>query len=60
MDYSPIYLLTLDAVIQKKQLVNCGFQTLDIKNLFGVLCRFQHCTDHITTGSLVGRGNQNI
>ena len=26
--------------------------------LFGVLCRFQHCTGHITTGSYVGRGNQ--
>ena len=28
--------------------------------LFGVLCRFQHCTGHITTGSLKGRGNQYI
>ena len=26
--------------------------------LFGVLCRFQHCTGHITTGSWKGRGNQ--
>ena len=26
--------------------------------LFGVLHRFQHCTDHITTVSFVGRGNQ--
>ena len=25
--------------------------------LFGVLRRFQHCTGHITTGSLKGRGN---
>ena len=24
--------------------------------LFGVLCRFQHCTGHITTGSWKGRG----
>ena len=28
--------------------------------LFGVLCRFQHCTGHITTGSWKGRGNQYI
>ena len=28
--------------------------------LFGVLCRFQHCTGHITMGSWKGRGNQNI
>ena len=28
--------------------------------LFGVLRRFQHCTSHITTGSLKGRGNQYI
>ena len=28
--------------------------------LFGVLCRFQHCTSHITTGSWKGRGNQYI
>ena len=29
-------------------------------NLFGVLRRFQHCTGHITMGSLKGRGNQYI
>ena len=28
--------------------------------LFGVLCRFQQCTGHITTGSWKGRGNQYI
>ena len=28
--------------------------------LFGVLCHFQHCTGHITTGSCKGRGNQYI
>ena len=28
--------------------------------LFGVLRRFQHCTDHIMTGSWAGRGNQYI
>ena len=28
--------------------------------LFGVLCRFQHCTGHIMTGSWKGRGNQYI
>ena len=28
--------------------------------LFGVLCRFQQCTGHITMGSLVGRGNHYI
>ena len=28
--------------------------------LFGVLRRFQHCTDHITTGSWKSRGNQYI
>ena len=28
--------------------------------LFGVLCRFQHCTGHITTGSWKDRGNQYI
>ena len=28
--------------------------------LFGVLRRFQHCTGHITMGSLKGRGNQYI
>ena len=28
--------------------------------LFGVLCRFQHCTGHITKGSQKGRGNQYI
>ena len=28
--------------------------------LIGVLCRFQHCTGHITTGSWKGRGNQYI
>ena len=27
--------------------------------LFGVL-RFQHCTDHIMTGSFMGRGNQYV
>ena len=26
--------------------------------LFMVLCHFQHCTGHITTGSWKGRGNQ--
>ena len=35
------------------------FQALFIY-LFGVLCRFQHCTGHITTGSWKGRGNQYI
>ena len=28
--------------------------------LFGVLCHFQHCTGHITTGRYKGRGNQYI
>ena len=28
--------------------------------LFGVLRRFQHCTDHIMTGSWKGRGNQYV
>ena len=28
--------------------------------LVGILCRFQHCTGHITTGSWKGRGNQYI
>ena len=28
--------------------------------LFGVLCCFQYCTGHITTGSWKGRGNQYI
>ena len=28
--------------------------------LFGILCRFQHCTGHITMGSWKGRGNQYI
>ena len=28
--------------------------------LFGVLCRFQHCTGHITMGRWKGRGNQCI
>ena len=28
--------------------------------LFGVLCHFQYCTGHITTGSWKGRGNQYI
>ena len=28
--------------------------------LLGVLCHFQHCTGHITTGSWKGRGNQYI
>ena len=28
--------------------------------LFGILCRFQHCTGHITTCSWKGRGNQYI
>ena len=28
--------------------------------LFGVLCRFQHCTGYITTSSWKGRGNQYI
>ena len=28
--------------------------------LFGVLCRFQHCTGHITSGSFMDRGNQYI
>ena len=28
--------------------------------LFGVLCRIQHCTGHITTGSWKDRGNQYI
>ena len=29
-------------------------------SLFEVLHRFQHCTGHITMGSLMGRGNQYI
>ena len=33
---------------------------MNIKYLFGVLRRFQHCTGHITTGSWKGRGNQYI
>ena len=42
-----------------------GLQTRFLKiylfiYLFGVLCRFQHCTGHITTGSWKGRGNQYI
>ena len=28
--------------------------------LLGVLCCFQHCTGHITTGSFVGRENHYI
>ena len=28
--------------------------------LFGILCRFQYCTGHITTGSCKGRENQYI
>ena len=28
--------------------------------LFGFLCRFQHCTGHITMGSWKGRGNEYI
>ena len=32
----------------------------DLFYLFGVLCRFQHYTGHITTGSWKGRGNQYI
>ena len=28
--------------------------------LFGVLCHYQHCTGHITTGSWKGSGNQYI
>ena len=28
--------------------------------IFVVLCHFQHCTGHITTGSWKGRGNQYI
>ena len=28
--------------------------------LFGVLCRFQHCTGHVTTGKWKSRGNQYI
>ena len=31
-----------------------------LRYLFGVLCRFQHCTGHITTGSWKGRRNQYI
>ena len=30
------------------------------KFLFGVLCHFQHCTGHVTTGSWKGRRNQYI
>ena len=26
----------------------------------GVLCRFQHCTGHITRGRFLGRGNKYI
>ena len=29
-------------------------------DLFGVLCRFQHCTGHIMMGSWKDRGNQYI
>ena len=32
----------------------------DLIYLFGVLRCFQHCTGHITMGSLKGRGNQYI
>ena len=32
----------------------------DFIYLFWVLCRFQHCTGDITTGSWKGRGNQYI
>ena len=35
-------------------------QTHDSIYLFGVLCHFQYCTGHITTGSWKGRGNQYI
>ena len=34
--------------------------SVDLFYLFRVLCRFQHCTGHITTGSLKARGNQYI
>ena len=33
---------------------------LDLIYLFGVLRCLQHCTGHITTGTLKGRGNQYI
>ena len=34
--------------------------TFDFIYLFGVLCHFQHCKGHITTGSWKGRGSQYI
>ena len=39
----------------KNMLVECPYIYL-----FGFLLHFQHCTDHITTGSWKGRGNQYI
>ena len=50
--------LALNSVIQGSY---SGDGTMwDLVYLFGVLCRFQHCTGHITMGSWKGRGNQYI
>ena len=35
-------------------------KTIRDLSYLGFLCRFQHCTGHITTGSWKGRGNQYI
>ena len=43
-----------------RRLQNCTPTIASAIYLFGVLCRFQHCTGHITTGSWKGRGNQYI
>ena len=43
----------------KKSLIHGLIRIITIY-LFWVLCRFQHCTGHITKGSWKGRGNQYI
>ena len=50
-----IMITPVTVVTVKMELGASGFVCL-----FGVLCHFQHCTGHITTGSFVGRGDQYI
>ena len=52
--------MNADDNIMRVHSINVVFFIFMSIYLFGVLCRFQHCTGHITAGNFVGRGNQNI
>ena len=47
-------------MLHKECTVGVTLYNLSCSFIWGFLRRFQHCTGHITTGSLKGRGNQYI